>query len=305
MTGQGRIVVSGLKKAFGAVKAVDGLSFTVEQGTITGFLGPNGAGKTTTLRMLLGLVAADAGTATIGGRCYADLSEPGRVVGAALEATGFHPGRTGRAHLRVACTVNGYRHTRADEILELVGLSGAGRRAVRGYSLGMRQRLALGQALLGDPAVLVLDEPANGLDPEGIAWMRRLLRDLAGQGRTVLVSSHVLSEVAHLVDDVVIINRGRAVQQGPLADLSMVDGPVVLVRTSHAEMLAEALAHAGVQFEPTGPDQLRVTGRQPDEVGRLAFAAGAEVLWLATESSDLEQVFFALTADHDTVRNGG
>ncbi|HET6212426.1 MAG TPA: ATP-binding cassette domain-containing protein, partial [Micromonosporaceae bacterium] len=201
---RGRIVVSGLTKAFGEVRAVDGLSFTVEPGSITGFLGPNGAGKTTTLRMLLGLVAPDAGGATIGGREYRSLPAPGQEVGAALEATGFHPARTGRNHLRVYCTINGYPAGRADETLSTVGLTDAGGRPVRGYSLGMRQRLALAQALLGDPRVLVLDEPANGLDPEGIAWMRRLLRDLARQGRTVLVSSHVLSEMQQLVDHVVI-----------------------------------------------------------------------------------------------------
>src|SRR6266542_6941387 len=174
--GAGKIVVSGLTKRFGTVTAVDDLSFTVEPGTITGFLGPNGAGKTTTLRMLLGLVTPDAGSATIGGRSYAELPAPTSQVGAVLEATGFHPARSGRDHLRVYCTLGGYRLARADEVLELVGLTQAGRRAVRGYSLGMRQRLALATALLGDPPVLVLDEPANGLDPEGIAWMRGLLR---------------------------------------------------------------------------------------------------------------------------------
>jgi ABC-2 type transport system ATP-binding protein len=295
----GPIVVSGLTKAFGAVKAVDDLSFTVPAGSITGFLGPNGAGKTTTLRMLLGLVRPDAGVATIGGRSYRDLPAPNGTVGAALEATGFHPARSGRSHLRVYCTVNGYPRRRADEVLDLVGLGGAGRRPVRGYSMGMRQRLALAQALLGDPAVLVLDEPANGLDPEGIAWMRRLLRDLAARGRTVLVSSHVLSEVQQLVDHVVIINRGTCVRQGSLAELSSVDGPVVSVRTPRADELHAALVRKGVdsgRIARTGPDRLRVAGRQPDDIGRLAFDERIPVLWLSTEQSDLEQVFFALTA---------
>jgi ABC-2 type transport system ATP-binding protein len=196
----GRIVVAGLTKTYGTLRAVDDLSFTVEPGTITGFLGPNGAGKTTTLRMLLGLITPDAGTATIGGHPYRALLAPNDEVGAVLDASGFHSARSGRNHLRIYCTVNGYPGRRADRVLELVGLADAGRRPVRGYSLGMRQRLALATALLGDPRVLILDEPANGLDPEGIAWLRRLLRSLADEGRTVLVSSHVLSEVQQLVD---------------------------------------------------------------------------------------------------------
>jgi ABC-2 type transport system ATP-binding protein len=298
----GRIVASGLSKTFDAVKAVDGLSFTVEPGTITGFLGPNGAGKTTTLRMLLGLVRPDAGTATIGGRSYLDQPAPSSEVGAVLEATAFHPARSGRSHLRIYCTVNGYPRSRADEVLELVGLSDAGGRAVRGYSLGMRQRLALATALLGDPRVLVLDEPVNGLDPEGIAWMRHLLRDLAAEGRTVLVSSHLLSEVQQLVDDVVIINRGRCVRQGPLSALSDLHGPVVSVRTPDAERLRAALVRSGVdsgRITRTGGDRLRVAGIQPDDIGRLAFAEQLPVLWLAAEQSDLEQVFFAVTANSD------
>jgi ABC-2 type transport system ATP-binding protein len=303
MTDQdGRIAVSGLTKTFGTVKAVDGLTFTVEPGSITGFLGPNGAGKTTTLRMLLGLVRPDAGTATIGGHAYTDLPAPNDRVGAVLEATAFHPARTGRAHLRIYCTINGYPRTRADEVLELVGLTGAGRRAVRGYSLGMRQRLALATALLGDPKVLVLDEPANGLDPEGIAWMRHLLRDLAVQGRTVLVSSHVLSEIQQMVDHVVIINRGRCVRQGPLSALADVHGPVVSVRTPHPERLHTALTRSGVdetRIARTGPDRLQVTGIQADDVGQLAFTEQIPVLWLSAEQSDLEQVFFALTTDID------
>ncbi len=300
--GAGRIVVSGLTKRFGAVTAVDDLSFTVEPGSITGFLGPNGAGKTTTLRMLLGLVTPDAGSATIGGRRYRELPRPYDEVGAALEATGFHPARSGRNHLRVYCTVNGYPSRRADEVLDLVGLSNAGRRAVGGYSLGMRQRLALAAALLGDPRVLVLDEPANGLDPEGIAWLRRLLRDRAAQGRTVLVSSHLLAEAQQLVDHVVIIHRGRCVRQGSLADLAAGQGPVVRVRTPQVDRLSAALANAAVppdRIERTGPDQLRITGLGAEPVGRLAFRERIEVLWLAADASDLEQVFFALTTGSD------
>jgi len=295
-TPAGRIVVRGLTKRFGAVNAVDNLDFTVEPATVTGFLGPNGAGKTTTLRMLLGLVTPDAGTATIGGHAYADLPEPARTVGAVLEATSFHPARTGRDHLRVYCTINGYPRARADQVLDLVGLADAGRRAVRGYSLGMRQRLALAAALLGDPPVLILDEPANGLDPEGIAWLRRLLRDLAAQGRTVLVSSHVLSEIAQLVDHVVIINRGRLVHQSPLADLTTAHLDAVTVTTPQPGQLVAVLTEAGARVEPASPGSLRVTGLAADRVGDIAFAAGIRLHQLTPEPGDLEQVFFALTA---------
>jgi ABC-2 type transport system ATP-binding protein len=294
----GRVVVAELTKSFGDVKAVDNLSFTVDPGSITGFLGPNGAGKTTTLRMLLGLISPDAGSATIGGRSYSALLAPNDEVGAVLEASGFHPARTGRNHLRVYCDVNGYPHTRADDVLGLVGLTAAGDRPVRGYSLGMRQRLALAAALLGDPMVLVLDEPANGLDPEGIAWMRRFLRELAGQGRTILVSSHVLSEMQQLVDRVVIIDRGRLVRQGTLAELSDGHGAAVAVRTPQPEELAAALARAkaeNARIERTGPDRIRVTGMDAAEVGRVAFIERVELHALSSERSGLEQVFFALT----------
>jgi ABC-2 type transport system ATP-binding protein len=205
----------GVSKRFGAVEAARDLTFDVPAGSVTAFLGPNGAGKTTTLRILLGLIRPTAGTALIGGRAYAALDEPRRVVGAVLEATGFHPGRRGRDHLRLA----GFPAQRVDEVLDLVGLTEAGARRVGGYSLGMRQRLGLATALLGDPQVLVLDEPGNGLDPAGLAWLRSTLRDLAAEGRTVLVSSHILSEVAQTVDHVVIVSAGQLRFDGSLDDL--------------------------------------------------------------------------------------
>jgi ABC-2 type transport system ATP-binding protein len=300
-TRPGRIVVSGLTKTFGAVRAVDDLSFTVETGSVTGFLGPNGAGKTTTLRMLLGLVTPDAGTATIGGLSYCELPRPNDVVGAALDASGFHPARSGRNHLRVYCRVNGYPLSRADGALTMVGLTGAANQAVRGYSLGMRQRLALATALLGDPGVLVLDEPANGLDPQGIVWLRGLLRQLARQGRTVLVSSHVLTEVQQLVDHVVIISHGRLVRQGPLADLFAMQARVS-VRTPQADQLAAALAlagHGAPHIDRTGPNTLEVTGVDTAGVGRVAYAEHIEVHELTARHSDLEAVFFSLTANTD------
>src|SRR5579884_1214605 len=217
----GRIEVVELTKVFrGRVRAVDRLSFTVEPGSVTGFLGPNGAGKTTTLRMLLGLVRPTAGRATIEGRPYQALEFPSRVVGASLESSSFHPARTARNHLRIMCVVADLPPQRADEMLELVGLGDAANRKVRGFSMGMRQRLGLAQALLGDPRILILDEPANGLDPDGIRWLRGLLRAFAGQGRTVLVSSHQLGEVEEVADRVVILNRGQLVRAGSIAELT-------------------------------------------------------------------------------------
>lgn len=292
----GRIEVRGLTKSFGSVHAVDDLSFTVEPGEVTGFLGPNGAGKTTTLRILLGLIRPDAGSATIGGRTYTT----GGRVGAALEATGFHPGRSGRNHLLGYCRLQGYPAAHADEILDLVGLTAAARRPVRGYSLGMRQRLALAGALLGDPPVLILDEPGNGLDPEGIAWLRRLLRRLACEGRTVLVSSHVLSEVQQLVDRVVIVNRGRLVRQGRIADLAAGSDEyqAVSVRTPTPGLLVPVIARAAgpdATADVTGPDTLEVTGLTAARIGDLAFDSGVRLHELTPRRRDLEDVFLALT----------
>jgi ABC-2 type transport system ATP-binding protein len=214
------IQARGLTKQFGSVQAVDDLSFGVESGSVTGFLGPNGAGKTTTLRMLLGLVAPDAGTATINGCVYADLPEPLHLVGAVLEASGFHPGRTARSHLRIQALAARADASRVDEVLDLVQLIGAADRRVGGFSLGMRQRLGLATALLADPEILILDEPANGLDPEGVRWLRGLLRGFAAEGGTVLMSSHMLAEAALTVDSVVIVDHGRLVTQSPLASLT-------------------------------------------------------------------------------------
>ena len=291
----GRIAVSGLTKLFGTVKAVDNLSFTVDTGTVTGFLGPNGAGKTTTLRCLLGLVSPTGGSATIGGKPYAQLHSPATTVGALLEASSFHPARTARNHLRVYCTVSGIPAKRADEVLDLVGLTSAANRKVKGFSMGMRQRLGLAGALLGDPKLLILDEPANGLDPEGIVWLRQLLRHLASEGRTILVSSHVLSEVEQTVDRVVIINRGTLVRQGTLDELSEHHGHAVLVRGPELDKLVSTLdGRAEVDKLPDGA--LRVTGLDAAEVGHLAFVEQVELHELTTEKSDLEQIFFALTS---------
>lgn len=296
------VEISGLSKAFGDTLAVDRLSFTAEPGTLTCFLGPNGAGKTTTLRMLLGLVEPTAGAATIGGRTYAELARPTDTVGAALEASGFHPARSGRNHLRVYCAVNDYPDARADEVLELVGLKGAARRPVRGYSLGMRQRLALGAALLGDPDVLVLDEPSNGLDPSGIVWLRGFLRKLAGDGRTVLVSSHALSEVQQIADCVVIIRQGRLVRAGRLDTLADGQGARVLVRSPDAERLAIALSDTGAVLEWVDADTVSVTGLTSRAIGSLAFERQVELHALETQQDDLERIFFALTGEEEVLR---
>ncbi|WP_346619821.1 ABC transporter ATP-binding protein [Blastococcus montanus] len=292
-----RVEIRGLTKSFANVRAVSDLGFTVEPGTVTGFLGPNGAGKTTTLRMVLGLMEPDAGTATFNGRTYTSLAEPLRTVGAVLE-TAFHPARSGRNHLRVYCRAAGLPLQRADEVLAQVGLADAGRRRAGGYSLGMRQRLGLATALLGDPAVLVLDEPANGLDPEGIQWLRGFLRHLAHeQGRTILVSSHLLSEVEQTVDRVVIVGAGQLVREGSMEQLrSGADGAgTVLVRSPEAARLAEALRTDGTHVSLDG-DALTVSGRTTAEIGARAFAAGVELHELRAQTSGLEQIYFQLTA---------
>lgn len=297
----GRIVVDGLTKRFGAVRAVDNLSFTVEPGTVTGFLGPNGAGKSTTLRMLLGLVEPTVGTATIGGQRYADLARPLEAVGAALESSGFHQRRSGRGHLRILCAAAGLPARRADEVLELVGMTPAAARRIGGYSLGMRQRLGLAQALLGDPRVLILDEPANGLDPAGINWLRGLLRPLANAGKTVLVSSHLLSEVEQTVDDVIIIAAGRSVRQGRVTDLKAQTQAGVRVRTPHADRLVRALAGAPIRSGGE-PGLLLVERVAPADIGRLALAAGVELHELTPVQSDLEDLFLALTNENAGIR---
>ena len=293
----GRVTVQGLTKRFGAVSAVEDLTFSVERGTVTGFLGPNGSGKTTTLRMLLGLVAPTSGEARINGVRFADLPYPARVVGAVLEAQGFHPARTARAHLKVCAAAIRVPDVAVGHVLGAVGLGSAADRAVGGYSLGMKQRLALATALLGDPQVLLLDEPANGLDPEGIAWLRTFVWGFAGQGRTVLVSSHALAEVEQTVDHVVVISRGRCVHQGPLARLR--GRPRVLVACPDPARLAGALAKAGLVDVEARPDgRLAVAGADPARVGDVALAAGVAVHGLEAEHIDLEQMFFRLTAGH-------
>ena len=298
------IVVDHLSKQYKKLRAVDDLSFSVRSGRVTGFLGPNGAGKTTTLRMLLGLVHPTAGTATIGGGNYAALDHPIRHVGAVLEASSAHKGRTGLNHLRVICSAAGLPATRADEVLALVGLTPAAKRKFKGYSLGMKQRLGIAAAMLGDPRVLILDEPSNGLDPEGIRWMRDLLKALAAEGRTVLVSSHLLGEMQQLADDVVIIAAGRLIRQGPVTEVlgSMAGMTQVRVRTPQAEALTAALSERQATVTPLPDGALLVSGLDLATVGNAAFTHGVELHELAGERADLERVFLELTAGKAGIR---
>jgi ABC-2 type transport system ATP-binding protein len=289
------IEIAGLNKRFGNIQAVADLDFTVAPGRVTGFLGPNGAGKTTTLRILLGLVRATSGTATIGGHRYQDIEHPLRRVGALLEATSFHPARRARDHLRMCAIAGAIETARVDEVLELVGLKDAGHRRVGGYSLGMRQRLGLASALLGDPPVLILDEPANGLDPQGIAWLREFLRYLAVQGHTVLISSHLLAEMAQTVDDVVIIAGGRARAAGPLSSLTGQVHSAMRVVTPEADRLQGVLAAAHWVSRRLAHDLVLVEDVSPDQLGPVLARSQIVVYELMHQSTDLESVFLALT----------
>jgi ABC-2 type transport system ATP-binding protein len=294
--GAAAIEAIGLTKRYADVTAVDDLTFRVREGSVTGFLGPNGAGKTTTLRMVLGLARPSAGEATIGGRRYVDLDDPARTVGANLEVAGAHPGRSGRNHLRALAAMAGLPRSRVDEVLRLVELDQAADRRAGKYSLGMRQRLGLAATLLGDPQVLILDEPANGLDPQGIRWLRDFLRSMAREGRTVLVSSHVLAEVAQTVDDVVVIHRGRLVEQGPVETLTAA-GAGVLVRSPRPDELRSALYREGLTAAETPDGALVVEGVDAARIGDIAFAAGVPLHELSPRATSLEEAFLALTSD--------
>jgi len=290
--------VRALTKRFGDVLAVDDLSFSVEPGQVTGFLGPNGAGKTTTLRMLLGLVTPTSGTALVNGVAYRDLPDPTRTVGAVLEASGFHPARTARNHLRIVATVAGIDFARVDEVLELVGLGPDANRKVGGFSLGMRQRLELARAVLGEPQVLMLDEPANGLDPQGIAWIRGFLRWYASSGKVVLISSHLLAEAAQTVDEVLILARGRLVAHGPLSELLQGATTTVRVRTPDAARLVSILQAAGPEAgrpRLEGPDVVVAEGTKAEIVGPLMAQNGIVVLETTSSGESLEQLFFEMT----------
>jgi ABC-2 type transport system ATP-binding protein len=292
------IEVESLTKRYGSTLAVDDLSFTVVPGTVTGFLGPNGAGKSTTLRAILGLVRPTSGRTAVLEVPYAELVGASHRVGAVLETFDAHPGRSGRNHLRVLATAAGIPTSRVDELLELVELMDAARRRAKGYSLGMRQRLGLAAALLGEPEVLVLDEPANGLDPQGIRWLRDLLRSLAAEGRTVLISSHVLAEIAQTVDEVVIIHRGRLVQHATMAEVEAMAAGETRVRSPDAAQLASLLAEAGFEARSMGDGNLAVAVAT-ERVGEIAAANGIVLHELTAERATLEEVFLELTSESD------
>jgi ABC-2 type transport system ATP-binding protein len=290
------IQVEHLTKRYRNATAVDDLSFSIPRGRITGFLGPNGAGKTTTLRVLLGLVLPTSGRATVAGRRYRELDAPLRRVGAVLEASNYHPARSGRNHLRALATAAGISRSRVDDVLAEVELTGAARRRVRTYSLGMRQRLSVAGALLGEPDLLVLDEPANGLDPEGIRWLRNFLRSYAAEGGTVFVSSHVLAEISQLADEVLIIHRGKLVAQQPVAELIARAAGATRVRSPRADDLLARLRDAGIDAELTGEGLLAVQA-PPETVGDLAAEAGIPVHELVVDSGSLEEAFLELTSE--------
>ncbi|WP_037672531.1 ABC transporter ATP-binding protein [Streptomyces griseus] len=291
------IDVRNLTKEYGTRRAVDDLTFRVLPGRVTGFLGPNGAGKSTTMRLLLGLDRPTSGTATIGGRPYPTLDEPLRHVGALLDAQAAHGSRTGRDHLRALAASNRLPARRVEEVLEETGLASVARRRVKTYSLGMRQRLGIAAALLGDPEVVLLDEPSNGLDPEGIVWVRELVRRLAGEGRTVLVSSHLMNETASFADHLVVLGRGRLLTDMPMRDF--IDArvqPRVRVRTTDDPALETLLAQRGLDAERHQDGHWTVHHARVDDIGRLASGAGLPLLELASEEGTLEQAYFDLTA---------
>ena len=289
------IQVSNLTKVFGRQTAVDHISFDVEPGKVTGFLGPNGAGKSTTLRMILGLVAPTSGDASVLGRRYEELDDPIRSVGAVLDTTQFHPQRSGRNHLRVLATASSIDSRRVTEVLEVVDLGRAADKKAGTFSLGMRQRLGIAAALLGDPSVLVLDEPANGLDPAGIKWLRQVLRSFATQGRTVLVSSHLLGEVSQIADDVIVINEGRLVAQAPVHELVGHAVAEVRVETPQPERLRDALEAAGIAVTFAASQEL-VVSAAGDVVGTIAAENGVPIFGLDQQERSLEDIFFELTA---------
>jgi ABC-2 type transport system ATP-binding protein len=292
------IEVRGLTKKYGDKLAVDDLTFTVRPGIVTGFLGPNGAGKSTTMRMILGLDAPTSGTATVNGRPYAEYADPLHEAGALLEAKPAHPGRSAYHHLLAIAQTSGIRKARVDEVMDAVGLREAARRRAGRFSLGMGQRLSIATALLGDPRTVILDEPLNGLDTEGIRWVRSLLRSLAAEGRTVFVSSHLMNEMSVTAEHLIVIGRGQLLADTSIADfIARASQPAVRVRATDPHALAAALGGPGVTITPGPGGELTVTGLSTDQVGTAARTAGVTVLELASQQASLEEAFTAMTQD--------
>ncbi len=310
------IVVRNLTKKFGSNVAVDDLSFDVQPGRVTGFLGPNGSGKSTTMRCMVGLDRSDGGSASFGGRNYAQLSSPLHEVGILLDAGYVHPGRSGRNHLKWLAASNGLPKARVDTVLELVGMTEVANRKLRSYSLGMKQRLGIAATLLGDPGVIILDEPANGLDPEGIRWIRDFLKHFAQQGRTVLVSSHLLSEMALMADDLIVIGKGRLIEQSSVGEfVGKHAASWVRVRSPQLQALTEALARAGAQVRAGAPPgspgysaataSADVFGLTIEQVGDAAAASGITLHELSSQTESLEDAFLSATAATQEYRSGG
>ena len=299
------IAVSGLTKRFGSHTAVDNLTFNVEPGTVTGFLGPNGAGKSTAMRCMLDLDPRDEGSVTFDGARFRDIDEPLRTVGTLLDATAFDPNRSARSHLRYLAAAGGLPKSRVDEVLGLTGLHEVSKRHVGAFSLGMHQRLGIAAAALGDPQYLFLDEPTNGLDPEGIKWVRQFLRELATEGRGILVSSHLLSELELYVDHLVVIGKGRMLAQGSVADLKGKQTSTIVVRTPEWERLGQLLTQRGASFTPTVSNTIEVEGVPAELIGDLAALEGIPLHELHTEEATLEEAFLEITHQSQEYKSGG
>ncbi len=293
-----KVVVAGLRKRYGPILALDGMSFTIRPGVVTGFVGPNGAGKSTTMRVILGLDTVDEGTALIEGRPYRSLRHPLNHVGSLLDAAALHPGRSGRDHLLWLAHSQGLGVRRVEQVVEQVGLAKAARRKAGGYSLGMRQRLGIAAALLGDPPIIMLDEPFNGMDPDGIIWMRGFLRSLAAQGRAVLVSSHLMSELQDMADHLVVAGRGRAIADADVADLiAAVSGNRVALRTTAGTHATRVLSRAGATVVVTGRDTIAVSGLPADRIVPLLSENAVPFSEVSAHRATLEDVYLELTRD--------
>ncbi len=299
------ITAENLHKRYGSKTAVDGISFQLQPGKVTGFLGPNGSGKSTTMRMAVGLDRPTSGSVTIDGKPFSQHKAPMRTVGAVLDAGATHPGRTGRAHLKVLAATHGISASRVQHVIELTGLGEAAGKRIKGYSLGMNQRLGIAAALLGDPAVLIFDEPVNGLDPEGVRWVRSLARQMASEGRTVFVSSHLMSEMSQTADHLIVLGRGRIIADAPIHELLDSGEKRVLVRTEQAADLANALVAEDVTISHIDAETLQVSGMDPRSIGRRALEARVVVHELTPQLTTLEDQYMKLTGEHVEYRSGG
>jgi ABC-2 type transport system ATP-binding protein len=296
----------GLTKRYGEKTAVDDVTFSVRPGMVTGFLGPNGAGKSTTMRLVVGLDRPSSGTVTVNGKRYADLKAPLREVGVLLDAKAVHTGRSAINHLRALAATHSIGRTRVDEVIGLTGLDSVARKRVGGFSLGMGQRLGIAAALLGDPATLILDEPVNGLDPEGVIWVRNLARFLASEGRTIFLSSHLMSEMAQTADHIIVLGRGRIIADAPVGEiLALATGTAVLVRTPEAERFGALLAAPDVTVNLTAPQAIQVTGLSAPQIGELAARNGIVLHELSPQAGSLEDAYLALTKDEVEYHAGG